>query len=728
MTAGSRFLRLAALAVLSCLAWCVPAQASPVQRTGHITMSDGVQLRYAAVLPAAEGRFPVAMKYDGYCEGTAPLACNDVDNAKSLLAAGYAVVGVAVRGTGCSQGTFDFRAPSESTDGAAAVEWAARQPWSTGSVGMFGDSFPGVTQPRIAALHPKGLKAIAPWQIVDDVYRDAAYPGGLANGEFGVLWGLLNQLPVSIQSNLNGLAAGDPQCAASLVQQLVTNPLNNIVVGAMLHPYIDDYWRAKAVGPAASRIAVPTFACQSWQDDETGSLSTSTLWPRLKRDRTWLLGTNGYHAMCVFSTRIGNQLVRFFDRFVKGERNGFEQTPRVQIWHETANARNPAPTWITTGTSWPLPTRTERLHLGRDAALTAAPPRGAEPADRFASPTASAGTDNGMVFGQGNRLWKGKGDPAGAVAYTTPRLAHAAELLGPASVDLWLQSTSRDTDLQATITEVRPDGQELYVARGWLRTAQRKLDEQASTATLPVQTHLRSDVQPLVPGTPTLVRVAVLPFDHVFRAGSRIRLVIDAPSQTGGWNFVPNTDLGTNRILHDPDHPSRIVVGTVPGASAPKRHSSCDTLLNQPCRPDAFPGSAPPGTLDWPRAAAPPAAAPTAPPGRPSVRVTQVSATRRGLRASGRARRAEGGAGVRGVQVALARRVAGGRCRFVARSGRVTRPRSCRRRTYLRARGTARWTLRIRHRLPRGRYVVAARSYDAHHQRSRVRTRSARVR
>jgi hypothetical protein len=192
------------------------------------------------------------------------------------------------------------------------------------------------------------------------------------------------------------------------------------------------------------------------------------------------------------------------------------------------------------------------------------------------------------------------GTPGGARAYTTPALGRDVELLGPASVDLWLSSTATDTDLQATITEVRPDGQETYVARGWLEASQRKLSLQASTSTLPVHTHRESDVQPLVAGEPTQVRLGVYPFDHVFRAGSRIRVILDTPSQTGGWNFKPGTGAGVDSILHDAQHPSEIVVGAVPGASAKADRPACDTLLNQPCRPDAFTESDPPGKLQWP--------------------------------------------------------------------------------------------------------------------------------
>jgi uncharacterized protein len=157
--ARRRTLRVGLLAALVCFAWCAAAQAASVKKTGYITMTDGVKLRYAVELPDATGRFPVAMKYDGYCEGTDPMTCNEGHQAVALLAAGYAVLGVSIRGTGCSEGQFDFRSPVEHTDGAAAVAWAARQPWSTGHVGMFGDSFPGLMQPGVAALHPTGPRS-----------------------------------------------------------------------------------------------------------------------------------------------------------------------------------------------------------------------------------------------------------------------------------------------------------------------------------------------------------------------------------------------------------------------------------------------------------------------------------------------------------------------------------------------------------------------------------------
>ena len=49
-----------------------------------------------------------------------------------------------------------------------------------------------------------------------------------------------------------------------------------------------------------------------------------------------------------------------------------------------------------------------------------------------------------------------------------------------------------DTDLQVTLSEVRPDGNETYVQNGWLRASHRKLDARRSTPFDPFPTHLQA--------------------------------------------------------------------------------------------------------------------------------------------------------------------------------------------------------------------------------------------
>jgi hypothetical protein len=184
--------------------------------------------------------------------------------------------------------------------------------------------------------------------------------------------------------------------------------------------------------------------------------------------------------------------------------------------------------------------------------------------------------------------------PGTELTYTTPRLTHDAEFLGSGSANLWMSSTAPDTTVQVMISEIRPDGQESFVADGWLRLSQRKLDQRASTVLRPVQTDLLADVEPLTPGVPVLARLQIEPFDHVFRAGSAIRLSIDAPASS----LVPLPVPATNTVEHTPGMESGVVLGYLPGARAHSPLPACAQLLNQPCR--TVTGPVPAGSLDIP--------------------------------------------------------------------------------------------------------------------------------
>ncbi|MFV2038757.1 MAG: CocE/NonD family hydrolase C-terminal non-catalytic domain-containing protein, partial [Acidimicrobiales bacterium] len=155
------------------------------------------------------------------------------------------------------------------------------------------------------------------------------------------------------------------------------------------------------------------------------------------------------------------------------------------------------------------------------------------------------------------------------------------------SLDLCLRSSAEDTDLEVTVSEVRPDGLEVYVQSGWLRASQRALNEAESTDSFPVHTHLEADAMPLPEGEFSLTRVQIFPFAHPFRAGSRIRVTVDAP---GGarptWAFADTLPGGElNEIAQDSEHQSRLVLSIVPGVDVPPGLPDCGSLRSQPCRP-----------------------------------------------------------------------------------------------------------------------------------------------
>lgn len=589
------------------------AAPAPVQKQGYIPMADGTQLEYTVELPASAGKFPVALQYAGYCEGTSP-NCNAPNSTPALLAAGYAVLGVSIRGTSCSTGTFDAFTDQEWRDGAAAVEWAAGQPWSDGHVGMYGDSFPGIMQVGVAGLRPAHLDAIAPWQVSTDLYRDVGYPGGIADTGFGAFWAGVDQPLNSYDSGLQQAeATGDTTCVAALLHDLADEPTNNVALNALQHPFVDSFWQARRPGANAARIDIPTFGCLSWQDDEVSSRGSAYL-SELDPARTWVVASNGYHGMCELAVTGGGQgsgtspliiheLVAFFDRFVKGVSNGFEtKTPHIQLWHDAHinGAGNNVPGWVTTFTSYSsIPVQPLGLYFQPGGELSLTPPTGNAPPQAYAYPGPVAGTENGDVFGQNGFLWKGQEPPGASVAYTTPALTRDTEFFGSGSANIWLSSTAPDTDLQLTLTEVRPDGQEQYVARGWLRASHRKLDPKLSTVLAPYQTDTQADSESLTSGRPTYMRAQLWPFDYVFHKGSSIRLWIDAPTgETGGWSFDFIKTPAVNSIYADATKPSGIVLGYLPGGHAQAPLPACDTILNQPCRPNQTP--VPSGSLTIP--------------------------------------------------------------------------------------------------------------------------------
>ena len=152
---------------------------------------------------------------------------------------------------------------------------------------------------------------------------------------------------------------------------------------------------------------------------------------------------------------------------------------------------------------------------------------------------------------------------------------------------MWVQASTPDLDLQVTISEVRPDGNETFVQNGWLRASERKLDATQSTLLEPVLSERKADAAPLPPGRFTELVVPLYYEGHVYRAGSRIRVTISAP---GGdqptWAFADLTPAAraTVRIAHSRAMPSRVILPVVPGVSVATGLPPCPGLRGEPCR------------------------------------------------------------------------------------------------------------------------------------------------
>jgi predicted acyl esterase len=302
-----------------------------------------------------------------------------------------------------------------------------------------------------------------------------------------------------------------------------------------------------------------------------------------------MVQTNGPHDMYE-SLEFRKILLAYFDHFVKGADNGFDKRPHMQVWFETSSSvsgrlQDEAAKARFTAESprYPIPVRPVSLALSQGGALIPAE-HGEGQGDSYAYPVPGATVDADYFTDNWGALpsgWR-----RGSLVYTSAPLDRTLVAYGAASADLWLAATASDVDLQVTLTEIRPDGQEMLVQRGFLRMSDRVQDDSRSTELRPYPIDRPETMVALTPGVPALGRVEVTKFAHVFRKGSRLRLWIDTPSQYGGNGFAPGSEPSTNTVLHDAQHPSRLIFGVLDGVKAPADRPACGTILKQPCRPD----------------------------------------------------------------------------------------------------------------------------------------------
>jgi predicted acyl esterase len=158
-----------------------------------------------------------------------------------------------------------------------------------------------------------------------------------------------------------------------------------------------------------------------------------------------------------------------------------------------------------------------------------------------------------------------------------------------------VRSSTPDVDLQATVSEVSPDGNETFVQNGWLRASERKLDTtssnllaQPSTPLEPVLSMRAADARPMPKNRFVKVVIPLYYEGHAYRAGSRIRVTIAAPNGTQPiWAFNDTQPKGTAQvaIAHSSKMPSSLLLPVVPGVAVPTGLPACQSLRNEPCRP-----------------------------------------------------------------------------------------------------------------------------------------------
>ena len=247
----------------------------PYKVTEHadmgITMSDGCRLSARVWMPekAEQEPMPVILEHLPYRKRDGTIA-RDQFTHPWFAGHGYVCIRTDIRGNGDSEGLMkDEYSPQELADAAEIIEWAAKQPWCNGKVGMMGISWGGFNALQLAYMQPEPLKAIVTvCSTVDRYADDIHYKGGCLLGE-NFAWA----------SNMLSYSSRPPDPALvgeNKWKTLWTERLQHLqfdLAAWLKHQHRDAYWKHGSVCEDYSRIKAAVLTVGGWHDGYRNTMS-----------------------------------------------------------------------------------------------------------------------------------------------------------------------------------------------------------------------------------------------------------------------------------------------------------------------------------------------------------------------------------------------------------------------------------------------------------------------
>ncbi|HRF08578.1 MAG TPA: CocE/NonD family hydrolase [Xanthobacteraceae bacterium] len=516
--------------------------------------SDGIVLKANVFRPKALGRFPVIVAMSPYGKDAHfkdaykrqwdelkhiyPGIDRDGSTGKYLrwetadperwVPHGYVLVHIDSRGSGQSPGYLDPRAPREVMDLYEAIAWAAKQPWSTGKVGMLGISYYAINQWQVASLQPPALKAIIPWEGSSNPYRDQRRHGGILSNRFPVNWWPNQVLPNqhgNAQTHYRDSETGKAPTGPALSQELLAGNRISPSDSLRSHPLEDEWFLQQS--PKLERIRVPLLSAGNWGGLGLHMRGNIEGFLRAASKEKWLEMHGGTHFESFYLPEGVSMQMRFFDYYLKGQKNGWNKEPPVQL-----TIRKPGQFFKRMEREWPLArTRWTKFFLGADEK--------------------TLGRKNGS---RGKLTYKGLGN---GLVFSTKPFEEEVEFTGPIALRLWVSSSTRDMDIFATLRAFDPAGKEVVfsgaseaavpITQGWLRVSHRKINASLSKPYRPYHSH--DEVQPMTPGTVYPVDVEIWPTSIVLPKDYRLELLIEGKDfERAG---ATGRTKGSGPFLHD---------------------------------------------------------------------------------------------------------------------------------------------------------------------------------
>ncbi len=559
-----------------------------------VPMRDGVRVAVDIYRPDTEGRFPALLAFathNKFLQGPqvsaacrnqpawAPLWCGaaEAGDTEFFTTRGYVHIIGNLRGFGHSDAGNPWK--EGNTDAYDLIEWIARQPWCDGNVGMVGLSWFGRNQITAALNQPPHLKAIFPFDPGPFSFR-CDQPGGVLHTMFYQMARAAIENPVEVKLTpeeevLWKEAMDNPDYRMysnlyNVLQRRGRMPLKKRLFDLLLNPYERE--DQEEMEEALKKINIPFYTGSGWygytfKGHLFGSLHywgkcNNAPYKRLRMDgpaihpRPWI----DFH----------DEILRWYDYWLKGIDTGIMEEPRVKIWVMGANRWRTSEEWPLKETQW------TKLYLDAWERLRWEP----------FTPSSRDGIDAPDAFVQ---MPLSQTRAVQRLRYVTDPLSEDLEVTGPLSLHLWAEIDQPDTNWIIVIKDIGPDvsvqtareGEfdrpavyEREVTRGWLKASHRAVDEKRSLPGQPFHPLTRSAQRPVVPGEINRYDIEIAPTSNVFKREHRIGVDItsmDVPTGVHGASsveYIPYHVCSSKTTLHKvyrcQKYPSYLLLPVIP--------------------------------------------------------------------------------------------------------------------------------------------------------------------
>ncbi len=555
-----------------------------------VTTRDGVKLATEVFLPEGGPESPESLKSQRNRKGpkgqvrksrkfpaivirTCYGKSRDLYRTTHWVNRGYALVIQDVRGRSDSDGElvpFYY----ERDDAYDLFSWIASQEWSDGNIGMWGASYLGYTTTAAATSgHPNLKTAISEVNVGSPFFMDTVRRGGAVCSWPLLCWTLAQSVSNRVDHGVFRGQTVDPDKAVKI------RPITEIpteVIGKRSGPWdiwakhyrYDEFWEHCDNTAHGKNVKIPMLILSGWHDGD--ALGVQETWRFLTENDApgrhiiigpWPHGLNAFRD-CL-DTAYGDdaidydfdtRTIRWFDRYLKGIKNGEDEKPRATYYVGGAGENR----WHYSDDWSPVESTLTELYFHSGGKANSMHGDGR----LLTSPPDDHAFDTYVYDPENTARSEGEFEPVvlnanqsrqDCLVYDSPVLTEPVAVAGNISTVFYASSSAVDTDFFVSVSDVDEKGVARQISQNGIRAEFRNWPEVPSAL--------------LTPGKIERYHIYLHFAGHVFEPGHKIRVDVCSADYI---TFFPNTNTGVDpytdpdpviavqKIHHGEDYPSCI--------------------------------------------------------------------------------------------------------------------------------------------------------------------------